>query len=117
MLPKVMKPSFRSALADSHVAAVAIAVLLIGALDGIVQGLAQPIYRATSFLVTAIAILDIPYISGNLNSAEMLITGYYLFSTLVALAAAFSLSHWVYGSGPFRVFTAYCRRLTNRNYV
>ncbi len=115
MLPKVMKSSFRSALADSHVAAVAIAVLLIGALDGIVQGLSQPSLRAIRFLVTAIAILDIPSISASPNSWEVLLTGFYLFSTLVALAAAFSLSHWVYGSGPFHVLTAYCGRLTNKN--
>lgn len=51
----------RKILADSHVSAIAIAVLLFWALDSAFWALWGPLSRATSFLFKAVAILDIPY--------------------------------------------------------
>ena len=58
-----MKRSLRQILDDSHIAAVTIAVLLLWSLDGAFQALWIPVSRAVGFLLTAVAILDIPYFS------------------------------------------------------
>jgi hypothetical protein len=57
-----MKTSLRQILADSHVSAVAIAVLLIWLIDSVFEALWGPILNAASFLFTAVAVLGLPYI-------------------------------------------------------
>jgi hypothetical protein len=62
-----MKPSLREILADSHIALVAIAVLLIWCFDSGFAALWDPIFSAISSLVTAVAILGLPYIPARFS--------------------------------------------------
>ena len=65
-----MRPSLRRVLADSHVAAVAIAVLLLWSLDAAFSALWPPVSRALEFVFTGIAILDIPYLPRTFTVAD-----------------------------------------------
>jgi hypothetical protein len=58
-----MKSSLREILIESYVADVAIAVLLLGALEFGFRVLCLPLWRIATYLFTAIAIVDIPYSS------------------------------------------------------
>ena len=114
-----MKPTLREILAHSHIAAVAIAVLLIWSLDWGFRALWNPLLRVAGFLFNLIAIFGIPYSSPGVNIADRLIlinTFSYLFAALTSLAAARLLSHWVYGVGPLHSLSAYRTRITRRNY-
>jgi hypothetical protein len=115
-----VETSLRKALADSHVSAVAIAVLLLWSLDSAFWALWGPLSRASNFLFTAVAILDVPYLSHTLTGADrlLLFTTYsYLFSSFLSLASAAILSHWVYGKGPFRSLSEYHIRQVRRTHV
>jgi hypothetical protein len=48
-----VRPSLREILADTHIAAVAIAVLLLWTLDGTFQALWAPLSSVAGFLLTA----------------------------------------------------------------
>jgi hypothetical protein len=117
---ETVKPSLRKILADSHVAAVAIAVLLFWSLDWTSRGLCGPLYRAADFLFTAVAILGIPYFSRTLTLADFLMlirAFFYLIDALIAFAAAWLVSRWVYGAGPFRSLSAYWKKPARRNHA
>jgi hypothetical protein len=117
---EIVEHSLRKILADSHISAVAIVVLLVWSLDWAFWALWVPLGRTTSFLFTAVAILDIPYFPRTLTFADrtMLITTIsYLLSAFMNLSAAWLLSHWVYGVGPFRSLSEYRPRLVRRNHV
>ena len=109
-----MKDSLREILADSHVCAVAIAVLLFWSLDSAFWALWGPLTSAAQFLFTAVAILDIPYISRTLTITDQLTVFVWflnLFNSLIYLAAASILSHSVYGTGPLRALCKYSTKL------
>lgn len=63
-------------MAKSHVAAVAVAVLLLWSMDLAFRALWEPLSRIAEFLFTAIAILDIPYISHGMADRAMSFTAY-----------------------------------------
>jgi hypothetical protein len=112
-----MKRTLRQVLADSHVAAVAIAVLLLATLDATFRGLWDAVYRVGVFLFTAIAIWDIPYISPRPTAADRLMpisTFYFLYSAIASLSGAWGLSRWVYGTGPLRSLIACGAKLRAR---
>ena len=109
-----MKPSVRQVLADSHIAAVAIVVLLLWSLDWAFRALWTPVSRAVGFVLTAVAIFDIPYFSPTLTIVDRLMligTLAYLYGSIVSLSAAWLLSRWVYGMGPLRVLMGYRSKL------
>lgn len=115
-----MNRPLRQVLADTHVAAVTIALLLLWALDMAVRGLWDPVYRVGEFLFTAIAIWDIPYLSPSpttIDRLTLISSGYLLYGSIVSLAAASLLSHRVYGMGPVSLLIAYRTRLSGRNHV
>jgi hypothetical protein len=115
-----VKRSIRETLADSHVAAVSIAVLLLWSLDGAFHALWPLIFGALKFLFTAIAILDIPYFSSTptIEDRIMLITASaYLYSAAVSLSAAWILSRWMYGVGPLRTLVGYRSNLVGSQHV
>jgi hypothetical protein len=115
-----VKPSLKQILADYHVSAVAIAVLIYWSLYWGFSALWGPLGRAASFLFTAVAILDIPYGSSTFTTADRLMlttTLAFLFNALVCLAAACLLSRWVYGAGPLRSLSKCRTRLARRNHV
>jgi len=114
---ETVKPSFRQILADSHVAAAAIAVLLFSSLDSAFWALWGPLRRAADFLITAVAILDVPYVSQNFTVADRFfwfVTLLHFFNSLVYLVAAELLSRWVYGMGPLRSLSKYRTSLAGR---
>ena len=113
-----MKPSLKEILADYHVSAVAIAVLLYWSLYWGFTALWSPLARAASFLFTAVAILDIPSFTFTGADRLMLTTTLaFLFDAFVCLAAAWLLSRWVYGTGPLRSLSKCRTKLTGRNHV
>jgi hypothetical protein len=115
-----VKPSLREILVDSHISAVALVVLLFWSLESIYHALWDPLFRAASFLITALAILDIPYFSSSpaLTDRRMLIITFLnLFYAFLNLAAAWLLSRWVYGMGPLHSLSKYHARLARRNHV
>ena len=115
-----MKPSLREILAGSHIAAIATAVLLLWSIDWGSRALWSPLYRAATFLVTAVAIRDVPFIPSTPTLADRLMlvsTLFYLFGALACTAAAWLLSRWVYGVGLFRSLSKYRVILTRSNHV
>jgi hypothetical protein len=112
-----MKPSFRQSLAESHTAAVTIAVLLLWSLDGAFRAFWAPAFRVVSFLFTTIAIFDIPYFDPTFTVVDRftLITSFsYLYSAVISLLGAWLLSRWVYGIGPLRSLMSYGRKLREK---
>ena len=74
--------------------------------------------RMITFVATAVAILDVPYFSAELTSYDSLTLfrmGTNLYTAAVAFSAAWILSQWVYGMGPFRCLSEYRTRLLGRN--
>jgi hypothetical protein len=101
------KSSLREVLADSHVAAVAIAFLLLWSLDAAFHAIWDPVLYLGFFRLTGTAIQDISYF--------MLITSFYfLYSAIVSLLTAWLLSRWVYGKGPLHSLAACRGKLTVR---
>jgi uncharacterized ion transporter superfamily protein YfcC len=91
-------------LAESHVSAVAIAVLLVWTFDWAVRGLWTLIVPASDFVMTAITIHGIPY---EHPRVIWTFTVFYFLGSFLSFAAAWLLSRWVYGSGPFHSLSKY----------
>ena len=110
-----MKPSMRRILGDSHIAAVAIAVLLLRSLEFGVRSLVQPAVSLGGFLIDVVAIRGIPYGSFTSGQWLTLLPIVVNFSgAVVSLIAAWLLSHWVYRIGPFRRLSECGTKLARR---
>jgi len=115
-----VKPTLRKILADSHISAVSIAVLLWWSLALVIRALWGPLFGAASFVITAVAIRDIPFIPRKLTYADRFMfigTFSYLIVALLYLAAAWLLSRWVFGVGPLRSLGKSRTRLERGNNV
>jgi hypothetical protein len=111
-----LRASLREILAESHIAAIAIAVLLVWSFDALFWTVWLPLLRAATFLATAVAILGVPSDSFTSGDRVTLIASCaYLFSACCSLAGAWLLSRWVYGVGPLSSLTRYKTRLARRN--
>jgi hypothetical protein len=108
-----VKPSLRTVLADSHVAAVAIAVLLLWSLEAGAEAFSQQFTRATYLVTNALAALKIEHLTYTIR-IDWLITTLNLCYAGVTLALAWFLSRWAYGAGPLCVFRCYYVRLSGR---
>lgn len=109
-----MNRSFRKVLAESHVAAVAIAVLLAWSLHYGFLALWVPLFRVIAYVFTAVAILDFPYVSPGFNAKDrfdLILACEYLYVTVISLSAAWILSQWVYDTGPFRCLSKYREKI------
>jgi len=106
-----VNPSLRKILADSHVSAIAIAVLLFRSLDYAFWALWHP------FSFALLYIPDLPDTLHITDRSTLFITFSYLFNSFVCLAAAQLLSRWVYGMGPLRSLSKYRSGLARRNHV
>lgn len=102
-----MRTSLRRVLDDSHVAPIAIALLLARSLFEGIHGLTPPIANsilgAILFLITAVAERELPMISSSLSGSNLLMLSEGLFHLVYAAAyaaAAWLLSRWIYGKGP-----------------
>src|SRR5215813_2576781 len=108
----------RERLADSHVAAVAVAVLLLWSLDAGFRALWAPLTWVTEYLINTIAILDVPsyFVPLTIENRFRLLSSFsYIFAVLCNLASAWSISRWVYGTGPIKALSLCCARLTGGN--
>jgi hypothetical protein len=112
-----VRPTFRGVLADSHIGEVSIAVLLLRALESGVKAIPGPLFRFADFLVTAVAIRGIPFGSGTFTFIDLAIPLGYLAEAMTAFAAAWLVSRWVYGMGPFRTLSRCRARLARRSDV
>jgi hypothetical protein len=112
--------SFRRALGDSHVAAVILALLLAWPIRAMLQVLREPFTRAVMFILTMIAIRDIPYTSPGMNIADRIMIAEFVFvlcQAVLALVTAILVSHWVYGSSPVHVLRMYRAQLLRKTNV
>ena len=104
-----MKPSLRTVLADSHVAFVAIAMLVFGSIARLCQLVWFPFSRVPSFLNDVFVFFpDVQYAySRDLRSTFGLQPFFLLLGgAIVYFTAAWALSLWVYGAGPFEALIA-----------
>jgi hypothetical protein len=102
-----MKPTLRRSLADSHVSAVAIAMLLVWSLEFVFRASLSSVRAAIFFFFT----FDPPSHVGLIAPLS------YFLQALCSLAAAWFLSRWVYGEGPFRSLARYHTDLERRQHV
>lgn len=92
-----INPRLRNILAESHISAVAIAVLLLWSISSVSSAflaLGRPFMAVVDYLVSAVAILGIPF-SGPMTLADkvmLFITGEYLLSASISFAGACVLS-------------------------
>lgn len=113
-----MKQSLREALADSHIAAVTIALLLFSSVDCTFRAVWPYAFEAISFIFTAVAIWDIPYFSfDGVNRLQLVATLSYLYSAIVEVLAAWLMSRWIYGVGPVRSLIEQRRTLTRTQHA
>lgn len=73
-----------------------------------VNGLWTPIFRVLNFVFEAVAILDLPYFSRPSTAMDRVmlsLTFSYLYAAGVTFLAAWLLSRWVYGVGPFHALS------------
>ena len=112
---KPPKPTLRNVLAESQVAAIAIALLLFWTLYDALRGLWIPFFQLVQYLITAVLILDIPYFNPWLARIRLLSSLPYLSIAVAELSAVWIFSHWVFGFGPVRALTSYRCRIGRRN--
>ncbi|HEV2484412.1 MAG TPA: hypothetical protein VGT08_02680 [Terracidiphilus sp.] len=117
-MPETMQATLRKVLIDSHVAAIAIAVLLAGAIEFVFIALFDPASRVLSFLTIAVATNSPPYIPRTVDYAARNVSlQASLFDLSVALnnlACAWLISRWAYGTGPMRILRNYRDKLMRR---
>ncbi len=113
-----MQATLRKVLIDSHVAAIAIAVLLAGAIEFVFLDLLYPASRVLSFLAIVVATNNPPYIprtmdyaAGNVSFQAPLLN---LCFAVNNLACAWLLSLWIYGTGPMRILSNYRDKLKRK---
>lgn len=117
----VAKPSLRAILAESYVAAVAVAVLLVLSFEAsfiFLWYLLKLLLIVAEFLATAVAIFGLP--SGYGRQADwpwLLVSFAFLFDALVKFGAAWILSRYVYGLNPFSALGKCCFDLVRRAHV
>jgi hypothetical protein len=116
--------SLRKVLADSHVAPVAIALLmgwsLVEGIDGLTPPIFYAIVGAILFLATAVAEREMPSNPFRLNGYDLLIISQYLphlVNGATYAAAAWLLSQWVYGQGPIRCLRTTWSEIIRRSNV
>lgn len=111
-----MKTSLRKTLVDSHVAAITIAMLLLISGTNFVLAFREPAIRVGTFLATAVAILDIPYIPHSLDPftrMKLMTSAIEFAEALLVFCAAWILSRCTYGIGPLSCLRS-CRTLIRR---
>ena len=114
-----MKPTLREVLADSHIAAVSILLLLVWSLGTAFRAIGPSILSIVDFLITGVAIRDIPYGFGNYTWRYWLSqvpTFTQFLNAVVSLRVAWGLSRWLYKVGPCRSLIECRARLARRKH-
>jgi hypothetical protein len=115
---KNVKPALREILARSHVGAVAIVVLLILSSISLVRAISTPLPDVADYVATAVAILGVPARGFTRADRMTLIAAAgFLIDGWIAFAAAWLLSWWVYGVGPFRSLSLNRTRITRNDHA
>lgn len=112
--------SLRETLANSHVSAIAIAVLIFYSFDFLVRAFLYVSPRIVDFIATAVAVRGMPYISPRSSVLEqfgLLPPLYSFFAAALSFASAELLSRWVYGVGLFACLRRYRPILARRTHV
>jgi hypothetical protein len=114
-----MQADLRKVLIDSPVAAIAIAVLLAGAIEFVFMALLDPASSVLSFLTVALATNSPPYIPRTMDYAARNVSlqgpFFELSFAVNNLACAWLLSLWAYGRGPMRILGNYRDKLKRKN--
>jgi len=117
-----VKASLRKVLADSHVAAIAIALLLaqslIEGIDAFALPVAYGVFSAIVFVLNTVTEREFPNISSPFHGADLLILSERLPHLVRATAyaiAAWLLARWVYGQGPIHCLRAAWSELPRRS--
>jgi hypothetical protein len=112
-----VKTDLRKVLAESHVAAIAIAVLLCWSVGAALQGIMAPLFSAAEYLAIAVTIRGGPSVGPDFfrSHALQIAAAAYVLNAAVDFAAAWLLARWVYGDGPFTVLRRYRRKIARRN--
>ena len=106
----------RDVLVRSHVAAVAVALLLLSTLDGLFGGVWPLLWEIGEYIFTTVAIRDIPYFSWSVDNRFKLVgICLYLYSAVVSFCAAWLLSRWFFDSGSIDSLSEYFRRYFREN--
>jgi hypothetical protein len=115
-----VQASLRKVLIDSHVAAITIVVLIFYSavfFTKLAFAMSEPALEVVFYIATAVAIRGIP----SAPVTRYYITDYLLPATLpnllfalIALAGAWLLSSWVYGTGPLRTLSNYRNKLSRK---
>jgi hypothetical protein len=113
-----MHGSLRSVLAKSHVAAIALALLILWAVGSMFWGLEGPVRDLLTYIGTGVLILDIPTAPPPfevrmtmITSAGLLLTG------LGEFGFACLVSAWVYRTGPMTALKAVCDELRSAGWL
>jgi hypothetical protein len=121
-----MQSSLREALIDSHVAAIAIAVLLFSSVSAAFMALWGPADFALSILASEAAIkpsladMNLEYVASRIVSEapyNLPVWLSLLASALACLFAAWLLSRWTYGVGPLRALGSYRDKLSRKTHA
>jgi hypothetical protein len=100
-----VKTSLREVLADSNIAAIAIAMLLVWSLDWTVRGFWSQLGGPIEFIVRMLMMRFIPSFSDVVylsDRVDLFVTISDFFCALIGVAAAWILSRWVFGAGPIK---------------
>jgi hypothetical protein len=107
-------------LAASHISAIAIAVLIFFSVELFVRACFEVLPRVVDFVVAAIAVGGMPYISPRSSLSDQLSLTpalYYLFLAIASFVCSWLLSRWVYSVGPFVSLRRYGLFLARRNHA
>lgn len=109
-----MKTSIQKALLDSHIVAMAIAVLLLWSLDSAVHVLDVLWLPLTDYLANAISSHSFPSSPHSMShDVRLSFTLLYVFAATSEAASAWVLSKWAFGLTPLRALANTSARLAH----
>jgi hypothetical protein len=114
-----MTQSLRKSLAESHVAAIAIAILMFWASGGLVS-IVGPLFEAVvRFLFFAVGAVDLSFGLTAFRDLrnEYQVLGLGIAFSLLEFVGAFLVAKFVYGAGPIAVLVKYGAHLGRNNHV
>lgn len=119
----MMFASLRKLLINSHVAAIMIAILIFRSMSFAYSALIslwEPTYRTVLFLITAVAIRGLPHVFEPYDRTSLLMfmaAAPDVLGAFVCAFAAWIVSHWVYGVGPFSSLTTHRNEFSRRSHA
>jgi len=121
-----VRPTLREVLADSHIAAVAVAMFLVWSIDWGSKALLSLLVFAFEISDSVLTIALMWWHGGTISFGSrdmffdqtlLVTTMQCLFWTVICVGAAWIISRWVYGVGPLRTLITSRARVARRDYV